>query len=376
MNLIDRVAVKVVRNMMKKKNVKDTDSIFELKKGVYNRIPVKGCVTSNGKQQIMFVWEGNEKDLMISFNGGGVAIKADDCTHPMDFKGVLTKATMLYAPDAEEVYEYAIFILAKDNGIVSPLPQNPFADWTKVMIPYVSGDFHTGTADQEYTDKDGSKKIMHMHGYTNFKEIIGQVRERWPNPERILITGSSAGSFGTSALASEICDLYPDCKNITVYCDSSYIPMDNWKEIVSEFWKAPEHIVAPLHTEDMCGDWLEALYRKHGERIKIVYTCSNEDCALAAFSQYEHGGKFEVSDEYRKIVKDGFRQRIARFEKDGIKVSNYVFAIPDKINGGTVHCISQDKKWSETKVDGISPAEWVMDAVNGKCCDVGLDLLK
>ncbi len=376
MNMVDKLAIRLVHSVMKRKNVVNTASLSELKKGNYNRILLDDCVTSNGKPQKIYVWDGNENDLMISFNGGGVTLKDDDCAYPMSFKGVITKETMLYAPDAEEIYDFSIFVLAKDNGIVSYLPQNPFADWTKVMIPYVSGDFHSGTADQEYIDKDGNRQTMHLHGYTNFNNIIKKVKERWPAPERILITGSSAGSFGTSALAADIIDLYPECKNITVYCDSSYIPMSNWKEIVSEFWKAPEHIVAPLHTDDLGGDWLENLYRRHGDRIKILYSCSTEDCALAAFSQYGNGGKFEVSEKYKKIVKDGFKQRIARFEKDGIAVKNYVFEIPDKTNGGTVHTISQDKKWNATKVDGISPAEWVSDAVNGKCYNVGLDLLK
>ena len=75
-------------------------------------------------------------------------------------------------------------------------------------------------------------------------------------------------------------------------------------------------------------------------------------------------------------MKQGFCNRVQRLQKAGINISYYVNTIPDKQTGGTKHCISQDNAWREASVDGVSPAQWVVDAVNGKCYDVGMSLLE
>lgn len=97
MNKIDKYANKLVHRMMKSKNVVDTTSINNLKKDNYNRLLVPESICSNGKNQKVFLWDGNDKDLMISFNGGGVTMKPGDCAYPMSFKGLLTNEMMMYS---------------------------------------------------------------------------------------------------------------------------------------------------------------------------------------------------------------------------------------------------------------------------------------
>lgn len=152
--------------------------------------------------------------------------------------------------------------------------------------------------------------------------------------------------------------------------------MPNWKEIAEGFWKCPEEIAATVHTDDICGDWLETLGSKYGHRIKLPYGCSTEDGILAQFSNFENTGDFTATEEWRGKMKQGFCNRVQRLQKAGINISSYVNTIPDKQTGGTKHCISQDNAWREASVDGVSPAQWVVDAVNGKCYDVGMSLLE
>ena len=375
MNVVDSFFRVAVRTMMKHRKLVDAKDIFSIREDSYNRLLLPGCICSDGMPAKLFIWPGNEKDLMVSFNGGGAALKLDDCRHPMTASDVLRGKTVLYSPNAEEIYEYGFYRMI-DNGIQSPLPSNPFANWSKAILPYVSADFHTGTADVAYSDLNGKAKTLHFNGYRIFQTAMEQVKKRWPDPDRILITGSSAGSFGASALAGKIVEMYPVCENITVYCDSSYIPMPNWKEIATDFWRCPEEIAASVHTDDICGDWLEDLSRKHGDRIKLLYGCSTRDYILAKFSCYEATGHFEVTEEWLLKIEDGLRDRIKRLKDVGVNIYYYINPVSDKESGnGTVHCISQDRKWHETVVDGICPAQWVKDAVDGKCRHVGIDLL-
>lgn len=374
MSLIDMLGAGVSRLMTFNNNVKNTKSIIDLKKGVFNKFVLPGCVCSDGHRAKIFVWDGNREDLMISFNGGGAAFNLDDCKYPIDYESILKKSKMLYSPSAEPMYEY-IVLMAKDSGIISPESYNPFSDWSKVIIPYVSADFHTGTADVHYIDRKGKDALMHFNGYTNFIQIMKAVKKKYPNPRRILITGSSAGSFETSALAGKIIDMYPDCQNITIYCDSSYIPNDNWKGIATELWKSPMEITNPIYTDDICGDWLEDLFNHYGDKIKLIYGSSTRDCILAKFTRYHQDGKYIVTEGDCDDIEQGLRNRIIRFRDKGIKINYYINDVKDKDGVGTVHCISQDIMWHTVKMENRTPAEWVMDAVEGKLYDVGMELM-
>lgn len=375
---LDKAVFALVRHGMKKKNVVDIEASTELKKGYYNQFFLPDCVCADGNPANMFLWEGNGKDLIISFCGGGVVTSLEDCKYPISLKSLLTNQIMTYAANGLDLFYFANFFLTKNLGILSPTEENPFADWSKVFIPYVGGDFHVGTRDFPYMDIDGNEQTFHSNGYKNFLVAMKYIKDRWPNPERILITGCSAGSFGASALAGKIIDMYPDCENITVYCDSSYLKCDRWKDIAENFWGAPEEITSNIHTDDLGGDWLEALCRNYGDRAKVLYSCSTKDGVLARFTELINTGNYEVrvNRKWFKVVRDGFQDRIKRFEKEELKISYYVNEMGDPLSGGTAHCISQDKKWAGSKVKKVSPAQWVMDAVNGNTYDVGMDLLK
>jgi hypothetical protein len=314
---------------------------------------------------------------MISFCGGGVIASKEDCRYPINMKSFLTNKIMTYAANSGPFFDFAFFMLIKNQGIISPTEENPFAGWDKVIIPYVCGDFHTGTADFTYTDQEGVSHIFHSNGYTNFLKSMELIKKRWPSPKRILITGSSAGSFGASALAGKVSEYYPECQNITVYCDSSYLKSDRWKEITEDLWKTPQWISDSVHTDDLGGDWLEALYENYGDRLKILYSSSTKDGVLARFTHYINDGTYQikVDPQWLDTVREGLRDRINRFSEKGIRISYYINERPDKLSGGTAHCISQDISWSQYEVDGVSNAKWVYDAVNGKLYDVGMELI-
>ena len=376
-SLIDRIVYAYTRKNLHKKRIVEAHSIDELKAGHFNRLRLEGSLCADGSPDNVYLFPGDEKSLIISFCGGGVITSADDCRYPMSISSLLTNRKMLYVQNCGEMFEFASFLINKNLGILSPEEENLFASWSKVIIPYVNGDFHTGTSDFTYTEEDGSLQEFHCNGYTNFIKVMEKTKALWPSPDRILVTGASAGSFGASALAGKVAEFYPECQNITAYCDSSYLPWDNWKAIAEGLWKCPKEVSDPIHSNDIGGDWLEALCRNYGDRIKILYSCSTRDGVLARFSRFINEGiyKIKVDEKWLNVVHEGFVNRIKCFEKEGISIRYYVNEIGDKLSGGTKHCISQDKEWSRHQVGGVTPAQWVMDGINGKLYDVGLELL-
>jgi len=91
------------------------------------------------------------------------------------------------------------------NAAISPLilKNHPAGDniqtsrWDKVFIPYCTGDVHSGNnPDQEYCDGDDCITYHHV-GATNIEKVIEYLKQEFPNVDKLMITGSSAGGVGS-----------------------------------------------------------------------------------------------------------------------------------------------------------------------------------
>jgi hypothetical protein len=79
-------------------------------------------------------------------------------------------------------------ILALDN------PENPFRDFDIVYIPYCDGSVFIGDTRIDYNGR-----ITYHHGLQNLSAGISALVEQFPNPSRVVVSGSSAGGYGTYA---------------------------------------------------------------------------------------------------------------------------------------------------------------------------------
>ncbi|MCK6556262.1 pectinacetylesterase family protein [Candidatus Binatia bacterium] len=87
-------------------------------------------------------------------------------------------------------------------------PDNPFKDWHVVFTSYCSCDVHFGDSLKDYQN-DGSVVIRHR-GYQNARVVEKWAREHFVNPEEIVVTGSSAGSYGAFFNAPLLQRVWPD----------------------------------------------------------------------------------------------------------------------------------------------------------------------
>jgi hypothetical protein len=76
-------------------------------------------------------------------------------------------------------------------------PNNPFADWNMVYVPYCTGDLHGGTNVVEY-DQPGSPSMMFHHvGHSNIIAYMKRLGATYPSLDKLVLSGSSAGGYGT-----------------------------------------------------------------------------------------------------------------------------------------------------------------------------------
>ncbi len=378
--LVSKVTSKVIEAIMDK-SIKKLDFVEdfsgELHEGKIARVLIEGSTNADHGETISYVRKGKNKDLVVMFSGGGVSWNEETAKFPMNPETAAnTKTPALYSPTVTKMSEFSTFCLSKTPGLMSPTEENKFADWNLIMINYVTGDFHVGRNDFAYTDDNGARKILHHQGHSNFRKAMDRCKEFFPEIDRLLIVGGSAGAFAVPALAAEVTAYYPDCKDVTVYSDSCLLLMDDYKSIAKNVWKADDALVEAIHTSDISADWYEYLYSLKGDSIRYLYSNSCEDYLLATFQNYIDNSKYAVTSENCEKFKRDLKAHIERLRKACPKMGFYVNDTKpfQPKTPGTEHCMILNDALFQTNAP-ISGMQWLCDAVNGKVYDFGLELL-
>ncbi len=345
------VAVKMFFNNFKVEELSE-----DHKTGVWYKFTPDGAIDSIGKPWHGLIRFGTENKIVINFYGGGVSINEDT------------------AKEGEDFYFHTITSdFAQTMGISASSKDNPLNDWTFINVPYCTGDWHIGTNDFAYTDKDGNSQILYHHGYTNFKLMMEMILPYIGNPEAVLVTGWSGGGFGASFLAEEIFkDYFPQVENKTVLVDAAFLLKDDWKNIADSVWGTPEHIANRFTGDNLVLDSLHSLSENVTD-AKILFLCSIRDEALTKYQNYLNTGAFEANKaagtEFEKNLKNMVDELLA-FPN----ASAFIWSDKDNDTDLTAHTVTMIQ-FVDAKYGGIKVSDWLMDAINGKLTNYGLDLL-
>ncbi len=148
-----------------------------------------------GGEYTMATRDAGSENLVIFLQGGG-ACWSEFC-----------QATPAAAPGIPEV------------GILDQTREdNPVRDWDLAYFPYCDGGLHASDADRD-VDLDGDGNVELQRGLRNLSAALDVAVNTFPSPKRILLTGESAGGFGTIFATPLVRYLYPDVR-IDVVNDS------------------------------------------------------------------------------------------------------------------------------------------------------------
>ena len=341
--------------------------------GKWYRIDAEGCVSANGEPTYADFCLGTENKLLVFFQGGGVSWNEYTAARP----------SSLYSKNMDEGF-YMIHVdlfsdLTVGKGILENSQRNPFRGWSKLVLPYNTGDFHAGCGDFPYTALDGSRRNLHHHGYRNYRKVMGTVTGLVPAPDDLLICGCSGGGFGAALLADDLMGTFPTCNNVVTLVDSGFFRLEGWDAVAKEVWHTPEEIADRIHSDNITLDALTALHEKQGDRVKILFSCSVRDGALARMQNYIDHGEFTFSKEAGSVAQKNLRQMCDELRGRIPAVGLFLFDTPDrqrKKESLTIHCIIGDKTVYEYPVEGMTASEWVWQAVQGDIRQVGLKLLE
>ena len=338
------------------------------------RIPLPYGRSGDGSEYHIYLKKGKGKDLCIFFSGGGVAWDEYTAAHPVTGGAVAAGEPNFYWNNLRPFTQ----IMNIDTGITEISGRNPFSDWSFIVIAYSTGDFHTGDSEFEYASDDGSRRILYFHGKRNVEESLKCAKEFFPDPERLLIAGDSAGGFAVPANAGKIAEeYYPDCTDITLLSDSALLPFRLWKRVARDVWKSDAALSDAIHSDNITLDWYEALHQRFGRRFRYLFACSTHDYLLSMYYNETQSGRYttnrEIQDEFNKMLKKMIT-RLKELEPEfGFYINNRRNLLYTK--GGTVHTAVRESYFFSGKGNTRSMAEWLFDAVNGKVYSCGMELL-
>lgn len=326
--------------------------------GKWYRVTPETAKSSNGKEWHGILRKGSENKLVVYFFGGGVSITEETSKGGKKF----------YAEDMTGQDYVATW------GIGSNDASNPFKDWSFLVIPYASGDFHSGTGEYRYTER-GKEKVVYHQGYTNYSAFIEKAKQYVGNPDTLLVTGFSAGGFATSLLADDVIDRFPSATNVTVCVDSSLLLYDGWHETAQNLWKSPSEITERLTSNNIVLDSLTALHNKRGDSVKILFDCSVRDDTLMQYQAYIREGKMSKTKANGDLFQEDLKAMVEGLQTniEGVGIYIWEYAM-DKDTKNTQHTILSSQVFE--KLNGEkSVADWITDAINGNVNTYGLELL-
>jgi hypothetical protein len=202
---------------------------------VWQKIPLGGeTLCSDGSDYAIYYQEGRSENLHIFFSPGGACWDEETCNRPIHWQEKsrhLTDKDGTYYADALDMNE-AVFqtgIFRTDNA------QNPFKDWSKLMITYCSGDVHIGHNEHQYKTALGKSRQVTHRGKVNVDAALNYLQKNYKrNPEKVFISGESAGGFASIVYLPRIAEMFENSK-IYQLSDGNTITTERFNEI-AESW--------------------------------------------------------------------------------------------------------------------------------------------
>src|SRR5262245_31307436 len=144
----------------------------------------------------------NTERLLIYFQGGGACWDWVSCSGTFDSR-----------VEADEPRPF--------QGIFNTTePRNPFHGYPAVFVPYCTADVHIGNASVTYGE--GSRPVHHR-GFRNVSAVLDWVARRGFRPRTVVVTGTSAGSYGALFYTVPIARLFPEAS--IVFLGDSGVPL-------------------------------------------------------------------------------------------------------------------------------------------------------
>ena len=239
-----------------------------------------------------------------------------------------------------------------DLGYKNRKDENPLKDWNFVYVPYCDLSIQAGDS----TIEEDGKTVYHQ-GLRHVAAAVAIMKSLFPNPDKILVTGASAGAFGTYVGWPVVKSQFMNTKTY-IMGDSGVgffnpnVP-ETW-QLIKKSWN--------LHIPDDCTlcngvvqTWLYDVYLRYDPQLRIGMFSSYRDVIISTWFLGMDQGEFQdllmnVTDQ----IKDLHQDRYSRFFIKGESHTCYQMILPQgpnyEVNGVSLYqwigrLVADDPQW-------------------------------
>jgi hypothetical protein len=296
------------------------------------------CMCADGSPYSYYVREADPTKVMFYMEGGGACFSGPMCApDSTTYKKVIDPAP---GDDATGIFDF-------DN------PDNPFADYSFVYVPYCTGDVHSGNLTKDY----GGGVVVQHKGFVNASAAMNTLVERFPEASNVVVAGSSAGAFTTPIFAGLVADEL-DGASVSVIADSGGAIPDaisvvtaNWGTVESlpdwpEFADATPATITPAYSFVKVAT--------HNPSIRFLRHDFAFDNVLSSFARMAG-----ISPDG---LVDVMRTGEATIEETGVPVAAWV-------SPGDAHTILWRADLYNEEVNGVRFLDWLLAFLDGTPLD-------
>lgn len=299
-------------------------------------------VCANGSPYAFFVRPGTVNRVLLYFGGGGACFSQETCK----------KAGVLYTAKApkgllfkDETEELGVF--DRRN------PQNPFKDWTHVYVTYCTGDVHWGDHRMMYDDA-ASATIEHK-GAVNTRAVLSWLYANVKEPEKVFVTGCSAGAYGAILWSAHVREHYESAKIYQLGDSGAGIVTEEFLKHSFPSWNA-----APAYPT-----WIPGLDPERLTSLSSLYRLIGNHHTDMSVAQYSMEDDREQARRYRLmggVTTEWSEKMKASFKDIASKTSTFHYYLAP----GDQHCITPRSDFYSLEVCGTKVVDWVSDQVNDR----------
>ncbi|NBX76406.1 MAG: hypothetical protein EBQ92_07610 [Proteobacteria bacterium] len=254
-------------------------------------VKLPGTVCGDGSESFYtLVAKKNSNNLLIFLEPGGACWNSETCV----FGHVLRLSAK--KPTAKLIAEKGLLNLSD--------PTNPFFNFSKITVPYCTADVFLGDNEINYGDSS-HPKIIHHHGFKNALLTMQAAKELYPDPERVVLFGRSAGGLGVLGQIRNLDAVFPKAEKHALADAGTpvmppYLNAENYEEIIRN-WNAYETLPVVSSSESMnhFGDLLR-FNTNHFPHIRYGLIQSYEDVVMTYFAKSV--GSPEPSEAVRNTI--------------------------------------------------------------------------
>ena len=292
------------------------------------------CMCADGSAFHFYLREASPTKVLFYLEGGGACFSGDMCK-PGSGTYSETISPVSKLEDSPGIFDF-------DN------PENPFADYSVVYVPYCTGDVHAGNTTKDY----GNGVVTQHKGFVNASNALDTMIKRFPNTTQLVVAGSSAGSFPTPVFAGIAGDRLPNA-DLKVFADSSGAVPDAMGFVIGN-WGTLETLPDWPEIEGLTVDQFTPAYTfikaaEHNPKIRFARHDFAFDNVLSSFARMAGLSP----DDLVSVM----RTNEAKVEATGVNVANW-------ISPGDDHTIAVRDEFYTEEMNGVRFVDWFTAFMN------------